>query len=256
MFADDHGDTVWQCKYTQRSLSELKPKIIESLNGLNTSRRIATWILCVPVENSGAFLDWLREKISDDYPFISKWEVWDKQEILRRLDRNPEVLEMFFYPIWKALESRFRTEELELVQYALDPECGWRQPDPSILYFWQAEGSGSDLVIDIIVRSRGTIQSLIKAIGVSVFGVKRHLRGLPGAGLLYPQHTYAISLGGGEAGNRIEKMEPPLVIEAGRHERFKVKLTDSGSAWTGYIRMILPYGKDRNLPLPCTFVRT
>lgn len=256
VFADKQGDTVWQCKYTQRSLSELKPQIVESLNSLDPSRRIAKWILCVSVEGSGAFLDWLREKISHNYPFISTWEVWDKQVIIGRLDRNPEVLEMFFYPIWKALESRFRTEELELVQYELDTDCGWQQPDPSILYFWQAAGSGSDLVIDIIVRSRGTIQSLMRTIGVSVFGIKRHLRGLPGTGLLYPQFTYAISLRGGEAGSHIEKMEPPLVIEAGKHERFKVKLTNSGSAWTGYIRMNLAYGNDRELPLPCTFLRT
>jgi hypothetical protein len=65
-FAEDHRDTVWQCKFTQRSLSELKPKLLESLKALNPSRSIAKWILCVSVDGSGAFLDLLRDTIRAD----------------------------------------------------------------------------------------------------------------------------------------------------------------------------------------------
>jgi hypothetical protein len=254
-FGDDAGEIVWQCKFTQRSLTELKPKIIESLSALEASRPIAKWILCVPLDGSSVFLDWLRATISTDYPFIADWELWGKQQLLERLDKCPGVLEMFFYPVWKALESRFRTEELELVQCDLDPECGWARSDPGIRYIRQVGGASSDLVLDIIVRSHGTIQSLLQALKIEIHDVKRHLRGLPGEGLLYVQHTYPISLRGGQSGEWIERMEPPLLIEAGKHERFKVKFTNSGYAWTGYVRLTLLYAQAKELSLPSMFLR-
>jgi hypothetical protein len=111
--------------------------------------------------------------------------------ILQRLEACPDIVEVFFYPAWKALESRFRTDELELVRFKLDPDSGWWQPDPTVLQFHQ-KGSGSDLVFDIIVRSRGTLQSLLHGIRIEVFDVRYHLRGLPGSALLYSQHTYPI----------------------------------------------------------------
>ncbi len=253
-FSADDGDIVWQCKFTQRSLAELKPKIIESLAALNSLRPVAKWILCVSVDGSGVFLDWLRETITAQYAFIADWELWDRQQLVERIEKYPDVLEMFFYPVWKALESRFRTEELELIRYELDPECGWTQPDPAMLYFRQVRGTTSDLVIDIIVRSRGTIQSLLQTIRLEIYDVKPHLRGLPGFGLLYAQHTYPISLRGGLPGTWIERMEPPLLIEGGKHQRFKVKLTDSGYAWTGYVRLTVLYAGGKELPLPRTFL--
>src|ERR1700735_1647516 len=60
-FCGEGGDVVWQCKFTERSLSELKPKIVESLDALNPARPVAKWILCVSLDGSGVFLDWLRE---------------------------------------------------------------------------------------------------------------------------------------------------------------------------------------------------
>jgi len=50
-------------------------------------------------------------------------------------------------------------------------------------------------------------------------------------------------------------MEPPLLIEAGKHERFKVKFTDSGYAWTGYVRLTLLYAQAKELHLPSMFLR-
>src|SRR5437016_14680543 len=85
MFARTGGDVVWQCKFTQRSLSELKPRVVESLKALNPSRPIAKWILCVSVEGSGSFLDWLRETVSAECPFIAVWELLDKHTLLARL---------------------------------------------------------------------------------------------------------------------------------------------------------------------------
>jgi hypothetical protein len=162
---------------------------------------------------------------------------------------------MFFHPVWKALESRFRTEELEVVQYELDSECGWKQPDPSILYFHQVRGTRSDPVVDIIVRSRGTIQSLLRSIRVDIFDVRSHMRGPSGTRLLYPQRTHTISLRGGKPGSHMKRLAPPLIVGAEGSQRFKVKLTYSGYAWNGYIRMTLLYGDNRELSLPCTFLR-
>ena len=254
-FGHNNDDIVWQCKFTRRSLSELKPRIIDSLNALDRSRAIAKWILCVSVDGSGKFLDWLRETIARNYPFIAALELWDRKQLLERIEKYPDILEMFFYPAWKALESRFRTEELELIRYEVDPECGWVQPDSKTLQIARAHGTSSDLVIDVIVRSRGTIQSLLQVIRVEVYDVKRHLRGLPGEGLLYAQHTYPISLRAGEPGVWTERMEPPLLVEAGNHERFKVRCTNSGYAWTGFLRLTLLYGEGKGLPLPSTFLR-
>ncbi len=254
LFARQGGDVVWQCKFTQRSLSELKPRIVESLQALNPSRPIAKWILCVSVEGSGGFLDWLRETVAAKCPFITDWELWDKQQLLAKLEAAPDVLQMFFYPVWKELEAIFQTEELELIRYVIDPACGWKQPDPAVLHFVQAMGTNSDLVIDIIVRSRGTIQSLIRAIRLDIYDVKYHLRGLPGTGLLYSQHTYPVSLRGGKPGSSTEPLGPPLLVDSGKHERFKVKLTDSGYAWTGYVQIALLYSENRELRLPSMFL--
>lgn len=253
-FASADGDVVWQCKFTRRSLSELQRQLMESLNALQPAKPIAKWILCVSVEASGRFHDWLRETMTA-FPFIRSFEVWDKTQLLARLDRHPDVLAMFFYSVWKALEERFRTEELELIGYELVPECGWSRPDPAILFYCQVGGASSDLVLDIIVRSRGTIQSLIRSLLIEIYDVKTHLRGLPGEGLLYPQHTYAVSLDGGKPHRRAVTMEPPLLVDAGKHERFRVKLTEAGYAWTGYVRLSLLYGNNQALPLPPIFLR-
>jgi hypothetical protein len=253
-FGHTSGDTVWQCKFTQRSLSELKPKILESLRALDPSRPMAKWILCVSADGSGVFLDWLRATIESGFPFIAAWELWDKQQLLIKLEVSRDILQIFFLPAFKNLEAFFRTDELEIVRYALDPSCGWKQPDPSVISFVQVGGASSDLVIDVIVRSRGTIQSLIEAIQLNVYDVKPRLRGLPGSGLLYPQNIYSISLHGGKPGSTREFLEPPLIVNGGEHQRFKIKLTDSGYSWLGYIQMALLYAKDRELWLPATFL--
>jgi hypothetical protein len=246
------GDVVWQCKFT-RNLNRIKPKIVESLRALDPARKISKWVLCLPVDASGKFLDWLRTVISE-LSFIASWEIWGKEALLERLDRHHDVLEVFFYPVWKTLESRFRTDELELIRYAIAPRCGWTSMDSKTLCFAQRKGADSDLVLDIIVRSRGTLQSLLHSIRLNTADVRRHLRGLPGTGLLWSQRTYTISLRGGAMGTREEQLDPPLVVDPGAHQRFKLKLAATGYAWTGYIRLTLLYGQNRELFLPWTFL--
>ncbi len=246
------GDIVWQCKFT-KNLPGIRPKIVDSLKTLDPRRHIVRWILCVPVDVSGRFLDWLRGVMSS-FDFIASWEVWGREKLLERLDEHHDVLHVFFYPIWKSLESRFRTDQLELVQYGVAKGCGWRTADSHSLYCVQRKGANSDLVFDIVVRSCGSVQSLLRSIRLQTRDVRRHLRGIPGEGLLWSQRTYAISLKGGTPGVRVTRLDPPLTIDAGKHQRFKVRLTSSGYAWTGYVRLTLLYGRKSELPLPWTFL--
>jgi hypothetical protein len=247
------GDVVWQCKFSQQSLSRLKPKLLESLNALNPNQQVFKWILCVSADGSGHFLDWLRATLLA-YPFIASWELWDRAVILQRLEEHPDVMEVFFYPVWKSLESRFRTDELELVRFQLEPDCGWGFSDPAVLQFHQ-KSANSDLVLDIIARSRGTLQSLLHSLRVDLFDVRYHLRGLPGTALLYSQHTYTLSLHGGRPGTWVEPLDPPLTVDAGANQRFKIKFTETGYAWSGYAKLTLIYGDQLELSLPTTFLR-
>lgn len=252
-FGVEEGDVVWQCKYTQQSLSKLKPKVRESLDALDPRQQVHKWILCLSVDVSGPFLDWLRTTLPD-YPFIANWEVWDREIILLRLEEHPDVLEVFFYPIWKSLETRFRTDELELVRFQPEPACGWRAPNPAALELHQI-GSQSDLVFDIVVRSRGTLQSLVHGLRVTLYDVRYQMRGLPGTALLYSQHTYTTSLRRGRAGTWVEPFDPPLTVDAGTNQRFKIKLTDGGYAWTGYAQLTVLYGGNGELNLPTIHLR-
>lgn len=253
-FKREDGDVVWQCKFTRQNLSRIKPKILQSLSGLDQKQKIAKWILCVSVNVTGHFLDWLRTIIGN-YKFIKSWEVWGKESLLMKLEQSPDVLELFFYPIWKTLESKFRTEELQLVRYTLSHDCGWKQKDQNTLEFLQSSGgSNNDLLLDVIVRSRGTIQSLVHSIRVELFDVRRQLRGLPGTGLLYSQVTYSVSLEDGTPGERVVILDPPLLVDTGEHQRFSIRCTDTGYAWTGYLRMAVHYADNKELVLPTIFL--
>ena len=118
------GDIVWQCKMTRQNIARIKPKIRESLDALDKMQPIHRWILCVSVDASGSFLDWLRNTLVS-YPFINQWEIWGRTEILRRLENSPDIVEVFFYPIWKSFEQRFRTDDIELVEFEMEHGIGW-----------------------------------------------------------------------------------------------------------------------------------
>ena len=216
-------------------------------------RPLSKWILCVPVDATGDFRDWLVERRTS-YPFIGAWETWDRQNLLERLEYTPDVLQAFFYRLWKDLESQFRTDDLELVRYEVDPECGWKQRDGAVLQFTQAKGEISDLVIDVIVRSIGTMQSLVHNFRVELSDTFRELRGYPGSGLLYSQCTYNSSLRKGNPGEWTERMEPPLVVDSYKYERLKIRFTDTGYAWRGYLKVTLLYGNSKQISLPWAFL--
>jgi hypothetical protein len=252
-FANSRGDLIWQCKFTTRNISSLKSKIIESLDCLKRDRKIGKWILCVPVNATGQFIDWLKKTIRK-YPFIKSWGIWSRETLLQKLERSPDVLHTFFYRTWKELEAQFQVEELELTRLKLDPKCNWRQADKAVLAFSQESGSGNDLVIDVIVRNRGSIQALVNGLRVGLSDVRRRLKGLREPGLLLPQITYVISLNNGKAGTRIKTLEPPLLVDPRRHQRFKIRCNRTGYAWTGYLRLAILYAEDKKLVLPTIFL--
>lgn len=130
---------------------------------------------------------------------------------------------------------------MELVRYELDPGCGWKQRDGGVLQFTQTDGKISELVVDVIVRSIGTIQSLVHGIRVELSDTFRELRGYPDSGLLYSQYTHNTSLRKGVPGVWTERLEPPLIVDPYKHERFKIRFTDTGYAWRGYLKVTLQY---------------
>lgn len=242
------GDVVLQCKFTEDLLGA-KGKIRTSLDVLGKNdRRMARWILCVPVDPSGVFMNWLQDELATRG---ITGAVWGRSELLALLERHRDVLESFFYGVYAELRSLFRTEHLELFRWALDPECQWRQPDAAVLSFFpRGNVTSPDLVFDVIVRNTATVGTALTGIEAEVFDWQPKLHGLPGSGLLFPQITYAVSIGGGKAGVHSAPCEPPLLVGAGEPERFKIRVSDTGYAWNGALRLSLLAGLHERLQLP------
>lgn len=228
---------------------------LDSLESLDPKRPIKKWILCVSVDKTGDFTDWLRDEVSR-YEFIQAWEVWDKTELLLQLEKAPEVLEIFFYRAWSELAQHFRSEDLELVSFELDRECNWRADDPATMIFYQGGSKrNSDLVFDIIIRNRGTIDALLVGGQVTNANYWHKMHGAPAEGLLFPKITYKMSIHSGREGTYSQKFDPPLIVPAGKHERFKLCLTDTDYAWYGDVSMTLSFGS-KMLRLPWIRMQT
>ena len=82
------------------------------------------------------------------------------------------------------------------------------------------------------------------------------LHGLPGSGLLFPQITYAVSIRGGKAGVHRQECEPPLLLKVGEPERFKIRVSNTGYAWNGGLRISLLAGPHEKLHLPAMRIWT
>ena len=59
-----------------------------------------------------------------------------------------------------------------------------------------------------------------------------------------------VLLQGGKVGILLAVCEPPVVIKGGNLERFKVRVTDTGFAWNGRLRLTLLADKVEKLQLP------
>ena len=242
------GDVVFQCKFT-KDLIGSKRKILNSLDTLaKRGRNTACWILCVPVNPSGVFTNWLRSELEVRG---LEGQIWAKSELVARLEQHRDVLETFFYPLFSELASNFRSEHLELFKLSLDQECEWQQRDDGVLYFTSRRILRSpDLIFDIILRNTGDLTTAITALEAEVFDRHHKMHGVPGDGLLFPQVTYTVSICHGKAGIHSSTCEPPLIVEARNLQRFKVRITDTGFAWNGGLRLTFLAGKTEKLRLP------
>jgi hypothetical protein len=249
-----NGDVVFQCKFV-KNLIAAKHKIAKSLDALvKNGCHTAQWILCVPVEPSGIFMDWLNGELKDRGIAGS---LWARSELLIRLEQHRDVLETFFYSVFAELATHFRSDHLELYKLALDSKCQWSQPDRKVLCFCRRDDVNSpDLVLDVIVRNTGSIGLALTGIQAEVFDRRVQMHGLPGEGLLFPQITYAISIQGGKLGVYVAECEPPLLVKGAELERFKIRITDTGYAWNGGLRVSLQTGAAEQLSLPALRIFT
>ncbi len=81
------------------------------------------------------------------------------------------------------------------------------------------------------------------------------MHGVPTEGLLFPKFTYKLSLHSGRVATSTERFDPPLVIPAGKNERFKLRLTETGYAWYGDVSLTLDFGSSK-LRLPWIRIQT
>lgn len=241
------GDVVFQCKFTT-DLIAAKAKIAQSLDAVvKNGRSTSYWILCVPVDPSGKFMNWLQTELEGHG---INGTVWGRSELLERLEQHRDVAETFFYNIVSELASHFRSEHLELFKLALDPTCQWKQVDPKVLAYCSSDIASPDLVLDVTLRNKGNVATAITGIEAEVFDSRTQMHGLPGEGLLFPQITYVVSIHGGKNGVYCSECDPPLLIRKRNMERFKIRLTHTGYAWHGGVRLILLAGANQKLNLP------
>lgn len=242
-------DVVWQAKFTDRLDATTKRAIRESIATIaeRGNVKIGRWILCIPVDPTGVFLEWLAKEIPPEW----KWEVWGATTLLELLEENPDITEQFFYAVYEELRRQFAVEKLELVRFQLDPACQWEQRDPDVLnFFIRGRVRSPDFVLDIIVRNVGRVDAVLLALEVDFIDWEPKMHGIPGQGLLFPQITYEISINHGRPDTYRSVCEPPLVVRAGGVERFKIRIRDTGYAWRGTIELTLDYGDEKRLRLP------
>jgi hypothetical protein len=183
--------------------------------------------------------------------------VWGKTELLLMLERNPDILESYFFEAYAELRNHFRTDELELVRLKLNRASAWRQLDQKVLHFSpKANGASADLGLDVIVRNLGSIETVLTGLVAQVRDRAQVFHGIPGGEFLLPKITYKISLHHGTPGIYKREFAKLLSVKPGSLERFKIRLVDTGYAWTGYVRLGLLYGKRGTLHFPWLRIST
>src|SRR5580704_13735804 len=87
-------DIVWQAKFTSRLDATTKKSIAESIETLAALDIVVPkrWILCLPVDPTGKFHDWLLGAVPHDW----NPEIWGRDALMERLEANPDIVETFF----------------------------------------------------------------------------------------------------------------------------------------------------------------
>jgi hypothetical protein len=240
---------VWQVKFTKDLGSNTKKSILSSIHSLKaqSDETVRRWILCLPVDPTSKFLEWLSEHIPPEW----KAEVWGSSIINEKLGSHPQLIHTYFYALYEDIRRMFSVENLELVRFQLDPECEWIQPDPLLLLFAIGKNVQSpDFVLDVIVRNTGSIDAVLLGVQVDISDWSVKLHGLPGTGLLFPQVEYVVPIGMGAPGRYYMNCEPPLIVRHGGVERFMIRLTDTGYAWRGTVQISLKYSTGLELKFP------
>lgn len=245
----DH-DIIWQAKFTDDLGATTRRSVQRSIASVvdRQDMTVRRWILCLPVDPTGVFHDWLAEELQ---PTGWNWEIRGASIILEALESNPDLVETFFWAAYEELRKYFRVDDLELFDLRLDPDCEWDQFDKYVLAFARRGNVASpDLVLDLIVRNVGTVDAVVLALMATVTESEIDPHGLPGEGLLFPQITYDVSIHGGQPGAYSSRCEPPLVVKAGGVARFKIRIRDTGYSWRGNVVLGLDCGNGRALRLP------
>lgn len=250
-----NADFVFQCKWMRETrLADLKRAVRKSLDALKPTSPIAIWTLCLSKDPTGPFLDWLRPTL-DEFRFIRGWRIWGAAEIVRRVEQEPDILQSTFLTQYLAWQQRFHTDQLELIEMLVEPGTGWQMCAEGTARFAQQIGANSDLVLGITVRNRGTLATALRQLTLEARHVRRHLRGLPGEGLLHTQVIYSAPLSNGNPDPQPRRLNPKLEVLPGRHAQFAIRLYDTGYAWSGSVRILLTYAQDKQLALPWMHLR-
>ena len=228
--------------------SRAKRSVKDSLEKLDEGRvAVSRWILCLPVDPTADFKDWL---LLETRKRKLRHEIWGRKELLRRLEKHPDVVDTFFYAVYAEIARHFRSASLELLQVRLD-RCQWKQPVEDVLEFFRVGNVASPaLVLDVLLRNVGTVDTALTGIEAEVFDHRIRPHGVPSEGLLFSQITYRVSIKGGVEGRYIARCEEPLKVPAGGLARFKLRVTETGYSWNGGLRITLQAGARDRLRLP------
>jgi hypothetical protein len=254
-FEDEDGDMpfhgfVWQASLTRDLGDATRKALAASVATISRHRvcRIDGWALFFPVDPSSEFREWLEGVLPTGW----KCSLLGATEILGLLDANPDVKDIFF-----RTDLAYCVEDLSLYDFSLDPECEWRQRDSAVLTFNRKRNVASlDLVLDIIVQNTGKSQEALMAVEAEVQDRRTAVHGIPQDGLLRSKNTYAVSVEGGLPGVHTARCDPPVVVEPGGLQRFKVCVRDTGYGWYGTIVLTLRFGPRKRLRCPAFRVLT
>lgn len=211
-------------------------------------------LLCAAEEPSAEYAEALGELAT---AHGLDWELWGPDRLAGYLGSHPAVRDEYFYHLHDGLRASFHTETLQLASVDLDPECEWRQWDDDALYLSRKGNTYSpDLLLDVVIFNHGPQQTVLSKIRADVMDVARKAWGVPQDPLLISKVTYDLPIGKGKPGRYQAPCNPGLIIEAGQHQRFKIRLTETGYGWRGYMKIAIRYGVGRWLEFPFLRVAT